>query len=72
MLPVAEHESVLDYRVVEERYTESGEISRRVLLVVAPRDQVEPYFEACRAAGLRLAGVDLEAFGLLRAFVEPR
>lgn len=71
VLPVAAHESVLDYRVVEERYTESGEVSRRVLLVVAPRDQVEPYIEACHAAGLRLAGVDLESFGLLRAFVPP-
>ena len=71
VLPVAAHESVLDYRVIEERYTESGEISRRVLLVVAPRDQVEPYVEACRSAGLRLAGVDLEAFGLLRSFVPP-
>jgi type IV pilus assembly protein PilM len=71
VLPVAAHESVLDYRVVEERYTESGEVSRRVLLVVAPRDQVEPYIEACREAGLRLAGVDLESFGLLRAFVPP-
>ena len=71
VLPVAAHESVLDYRVVEERYTESGETSRRVLLVVAPRDQVVPYIDACRNAGLRLAGVDLEAFGLLRAFVPP-
>ena len=71
VLPVAAHESVLDYRVVEERYTESGEVSRRVLLVVAPRDQVEPYFEACREAGIRLAGVDLESFGLLRTFVPP-
>jgi type IV pilus assembly protein PilM len=71
VLPVAAHESVLDYRVVEERYTESGEISRRVLLVVAPRDQVEPYIKACHSAGLRLAGLDLEAFGLLRAFVSP-
>ena len=71
VLPVAAHESVLDYRVVEERYTESGETSRRVLLVVAPRDQVVPYIDACREAGLRLSGVDLEAFGLLRAFVPP-
>ena len=71
VLPVAANESVLDYRVVEERYTESGEVARHVLLVVAPRDQVEPYIEACRTAGLRLAGVDLESFGLLRAFVPP-
>jgi type IV pilus assembly protein PilM len=72
VLPVAVHESVLDYRVIDERASEEGEPVRRVLLVVAPRDQVEPYLEVCKEAGLRLAGVDLEALGLLRAFVEPR
>jgi type IV pilus assembly protein PilM len=71
VLPMAFHESVLDYRVVEERPTESGETAKRVLLVVAPRDQVEPYVQACSAVGLRLTGIDLEALGLLRAFVEP-
>jgi type IV pilus assembly protein PilM len=72
VLPVAVHESVLDYRVIDERASEDGESLRRVLLVVAPRDQIEPYLEVCREAGIRLAGVDLEALGLLRAFVEPR
>ncbi len=72
VLPVAVHESVLDYRVIDERASEEGEPVRRVLLVVAPRDQVEPYLDVCKEAGLRLAGVDLEALGLLRAFVEPR
>jgi type IV pilus assembly protein PilM len=38
-----------------------------VLLVVAYRDLVDAYVQACRAAGLRLVGVDLEAFALLRA-----
>ena len=71
LLPVAAHESVLDYRVLEERPNEAGEPSRRVLLVVAPRDQVEPYAEVARRAGLKLSGIDLEALGLLRAFVEP-
>ncbi|MGZ8687915.1 MAG: pilus assembly protein PilM, partial [Gaiellaceae bacterium] len=42
VLPVAQHESVLDYRVLEERPNQAGEPSRRILLVVAPRDQVEP------------------------------
>ncbi len=72
VLPVAVHESVLDYRVIDERASENGESLRRVLLVVAPRDQLEPYLDVCREAGLRLAGVDLEALGLLRAFVEPK
>jgi type IV pilus assembly protein PilM len=72
VLPVSVHESVLDYRIVDERASETGEPVRRVFLVVAPRDQVEPYLSVCQDAGLRLAGIDLEALGLLRAFVDPR
>lgn len=71
VLPVAVHESVLDYRILDERANEAGETVRRILLVVAPRDQVEPYVSVCQDAGLRLTGIDLEALGLLRAFVEP-
>jgi type IV pilus assembly protein PilM len=70
VLPVAVHESLLDYRVVARRTVE-GESVQRVLLVVAPNDQVQPYVEVCRDAGLRLAGADLEALGLLRAFLDP-
>ncbi|MEO5632266.1 type IV pilus assembly protein PilM [Gaiella sp.] len=72
LLPVAVHESVLDYRVLGERPNAEGETMRRVLLVVAPRDQVEPYARVADAAGLKLAGIDLEALALLRAFVEPK
>ncbi len=72
VLPVSFSESVLDYRVVEERATENGDLTKRVLLVVAPKDQVEPFVAACAGAGLKLAGVDLEALGLLRAFVLPQ
>ena len=72
VLPVAAHESVLDYRVLEERPNEAGEPTRRVLLVVAPSDQVEPYAEVARRAGIKLSGIDLEALGLLRAFVDPK
>ena len=43
-----------------------------MLLVVAPRDQVEPYAEVARRAGIKLSGIDLEALGLLRAFVDPK
>ncbi len=71
VLPVALSESVLDYRVLEERVAEDGQTMRRVLLVVAPRDQVEPYTRVANLAGIRLEALDLEALGLLRAFVEP-
>ena len=72
VLPIAVNESVLDYRVISERPAENGEVLRRVLLVVAPREQVDPYVGAARKAGIKLHGIDLEAFALLRAFVEPR
>jgi type IV pilus assembly protein PilM len=71
VLPIAMNESVLDYRVLSERPGENGEVIRRVLLVVAPREQVDPYVSAARKAGIKLHGIDLEAFALLRAFVEP-
>jgi len=71
VLPIAMSDSVLDYRVLGERQSGVGEITRRVLLVVAPRDQVVPYVEVAQRAGLKLAGIDLQALGLLRAFVEP-
>ncbi len=72
VLPVAVSESVLDYRILDERPNEAGEPLRRVLLVVAPRDQVEPYVDVAARAGIQLDGIDLEALALLRAFVEPR
>ncbi|MEI7760704.1 MAG: type IV pilus assembly protein PilM [Thermoleophilia bacterium] len=71
LLPLAAKESVLDYRVLGERPNEEGEMVRRVLLVVAPREHVEPYARVAVTAGLHLAGIDLEALGLLRTFVSP-
>ena len=38
-----------------------------ILLVVAYREVVDRYLQACRGAGLQLVGIDLEAFALLRS-----
>src|SRR5207247_948646 len=54
-----------------ERVDEEGVRVRRVLLVVAHRELVERYVAACRKAGLKLIGIDLEAFALLRALADP-
>jgi type IV pilus assembly protein PilM len=71
VLPIGVQESVLDYRVLSERVIESGELVRRTLLVVAPRDQVMPYVEAFRTARIGLDAVDIDALALMRAFVDP-
>jgi type IV pilus assembly protein PilM len=70
-LPIPIEEAVLDFHVLGERVDESGQPVKRILLVVAYRDLVDRYISACRKAGIRLAGIDLEAFALLRALAEP-
>lgn len=70
-LPIPLDEAVLDYRVLSEGVNEEGEAVRRVLLVVAHKDLVERYVEACHLAGIQLAGIDLEAFALLRSLAPP-
>jgi type IV pilus assembly protein PilM len=66
-LPIPIDQAVLDFQVLSESANAEGQPVRRVLLVVAYRDLVDAYTQACRLAGIRLAGVDLEAFALLRA-----
>ena len=62
---------MFDYRILEERLGEDGVRTRRVLLVVAHRELVDRYVAACRKAGLKLVGIDLEGFALLRALGDP-
>ncbi len=67
VLPIPLDEAVIDYQVVGESEDGQGQRTYRVLLVVAYRDLVARYVEACKAAGLKLIGIDFEAFALLRA-----
>jgi type IV pilus assembly protein PilM len=66
-LPIPLEEAVLDYQILGETVDDEGQKKHRVLLVVAYRDLVDRYVAACKKAGIKLAGVDLEAFALLRA-----
>jgi type IV pilus assembly protein PilM len=71
MLAVPPDESVVDYQVLSTDVDEDGAVTRKILLVVAYRDSVDRYLAATDAAGIQLAGIDLEAFALLRAVAEP-
>jgi type IV pilus assembly protein PilM len=70
-LPIPLDEAVLDYRVLDETVDAEGQVTKRVLLVVAYRELVDRYISACQKAGITLAGIDLEAFALLRALGAP-
>jgi type IV pilus assembly protein PilM len=71
VLPIPLDEAVLDYVVLDDEVREDGTPVQRILLVVAFREVVERFLNACRAAGLEVVGVDLEAFALLRSLSEP-
>ena len=71
-LPIPIDEAVLDYQVLSESRNEEGELVRKILLVLAYRDLIDRYVDACKRAGLQLVGIDLEAFALLRALAAPR
>jgi type IV pilus assembly protein PilM len=61
-LPIPMEEAMLDYHVVEDTTAPD-----RVLLAVAYRDLVDRFAATCAAAKIELAGIDIEAFALLRA-----
>jgi type IV pilus assembly protein PilM len=65
-------EAVLDYRVLSTGENEDGETVYRVLLVIAFRDSVDRTLAATDAANLEVEGIDLDAFALLRASLQPR
>jgi len=69
-LPIPVDQALLDYQVLGETVAD-GQSKKRVLLVVAYRELIDNYAHACRQAGIRLAGIDLEAFALLRALTPP-
>jgi type IV pilus assembly protein PilM len=71
-LPIPIDEAVLDYQVLGDGRTEDGQPTKRVLLVVAYRDLIDRYVDACKKAGISLVGIDLEAFALLRALHAPQ
>ena len=70
-LPIPVEEAVLDYQILGERTDEEGVLHRRVLLIVAYRDLIDRYVAACKKAGIKLVGIDLEAFAILRALAPP-
>jgi type IV pilus assembly protein PilM len=71
VLPIPLDQAVLDYVVLADEVRPDGTESKRILLVVAYREVVDRYLQACRRAGLQVVGIDLEAFALLRSLESP-
>ncbi len=66
VIPMPLDQAVLDWQPMELVDTPDGP-RQRILLVAARRDMVERVVAAVRGAGLRLDGIDLGAFAMIRA-----
>jgi type IV pilus assembly protein PilM len=71
-LPIPIDEAVLDFQVLGDGVDQDGQPTKRILLVVAYRELIDRYLDACKKAGITLVGIDLEAFALLRALQAPQ
>ena len=65
-LPMPLDQAVLDWQTLTVVDTENGP-RQRVLIAAARRDMIEPVLAAARGAGLRVEGIDLAAFAMIRA-----
>jgi type IV pilus assembly protein PilM len=65
--PMPLDQAVLDHRVVSKGTGPDGERQMEVLAVAARRDMVLSLLKTAQDAGLRPVGMDLSAFGMIRA-----
>lgn len=66
-IPMPLDQAVLDHRVVSKGTGGEGERQMQVVAVAARRDMVSAMLNALHKAGLQPVGIDLSAFGMIRA-----
>jgi type IV pilus assembly protein PilM len=66
-IPMPLEQAVLDHHVVSKGTGPEGERQMKVVVVAARRDMVASLLGAMRKAGLKPIGIDLSAFGMVRA-----
>ena len=69
-IPMPLEQSVLEHHALGLIETEDGPRTR-VVVVAARRDMIDKLLEAARRAGLRVDGVDVSAFAMIRALHQP-
>ena len=66
-IPMPVDAAELDYQVVDEYTTDTGERMMRVLLIAAGTDMIESFVSTAGTAGIEVAGIDLTPFAVARA-----
>ncbi len=70
VLPIPLNDAILDHIVLGETMFDEGP-GLRILVAFAHRELIDRYVEAFKAARLKVAAIDFEAFALLRAVANP-
>ena len=69
-IPMPLDQAVLDHQVISRETGADGQRQMDVVAVAARRDMVGALLAALRKAGLRPVGIDLAAFGMIRALAD--
>ena len=69
-IPMPLEDAVLDFQSIGLVETSDGP-RQKIVLVAARREMILETLAAARAAGLKPAGIDLSAFGMIRALQQP-
>lgn len=70
-IPIPVDDAILDFQILGDYMTPADEHMMEVLLVAAQRDMIEAAVRSVESAGLRLAGIDVTAFALVRGLFGP-
>ncbi len=70
-LAIPMDQAILDYHLLGTTTSDTGEVTHRVVLAAAYREPIDHFVAAFQAANIELAGIDVEAFALLRAVAPP-
>ena len=66
-LPMPIEDAVLDYQIVERLDDSGGSSKLRVVLAAAPHQVIDRVLAVARKSGLKLQGIDISTFALIRA-----
>ncbi len=68
-IPIPVEEVILDYEVIGDYTTESGERMLQVILVAAQREMIQNVISAVEGAGLKPEVIDVTAFAIARSLL---
>lgn len=71
-IPIPVEEVILDYEVIGDYTTESGERMLQVILVAAQREMIQNVINAVEGAGLKPEVIDVTAFAIARSLLHEK